>query len=129
MFRVPNGQKSQAGLVRAPAPWRSMMLIRFASRLALSPWGGVEQQPSSRALIAGVLFSCLAAGLLLMPATVLAQQVTGSIVGAVKNATVTARDADRGTVLTTHTNDAGDFDFPTVPVGNYEVTAETQGFQ
>jgi hypothetical protein len=114
-----------------------MMLIRFASRFALSPSGGVKHQPSCSTLIAGVLLSCLAAVLLFMPATVLGQQVTGSIVGtvtdptgaALKNVKVTARDVDRGTVLTSETNDNGDFDFPTVPVGNYEVTAEIQGFQ
>lgn len=115
-----------------------MRFSRFASSFAVTPSvrGGVEQ-PSRRALILSVLFSCLAAASLLAPATLFAQQVTGSIVGtvtdptgaALKNATVRARDVDRGTVLTARTNDTGDFDFPTVPVGRYEVTAETQGFQ
>jgi Carboxypeptidase regulatory-like domain/TonB dependent receptor/TonB-dependent Receptor Plug Domain len=116
-----------------------MMFTRFASRLSFAPpsgLGGVEQQQPCRAPIAGVLFVCLVAALLLLPA-VHAQQFTGAIVGtvtdptgaAVKGATVAAKDVDRGTVLTAHTNDTGDFDFPTVPVGRYEVTAEGQGFQ
>jgi hypothetical protein len=66
-----------------------------------------------------------------------AQQSTGAIVGtvvdptgaAVKGATVTAKDVDRGTVLTAHTSELGDFDFPVVPVGNYQVRVEGQGFQ
>jgi hypothetical protein len=85
--------------------------------------------------MAGALSLCLIVALLAMPAA--AQQSTGAIVGtvtdpsgaAVKGATVTAKDVDRGTVLTTHTNETGDYDFPVVPVGNYEVKVEGQGFQ
>jgi hypothetical protein len=116
-----------------------MMFTRFASIFSFAPpssRGGVEQQQPCRAPIAGVLFLCLVAALLL-PLAAFAQQVTGSIVGtvvdptsaAVKGATVTAKDVDRGTVLTTHTNDDGAFDLPIVPIGKYEVTVEGQGFQ
>src|SRR5262249_8908437 len=48
---------------------------------------------------------------------------------AVKGATVTATDVERGTSMVTHTDDSGSFDFPTAPVGNYKVTVESQGFQ
>ncbi len=66
-----------------------------------------------------------------------AQQDTGAIVGTVvdqsgatvKGATVTARDVDRGTALTTQTNESGDYDFARVPVGTYEVSVTGQGFQ
>jgi hypothetical protein len=47
----------------------------------------------------------------------------------VKDAKVTAKDVDRGTLLTTQSNDSGAFTFPVVPVGNYEVKAEAKGFQ
>ncbi|HEY6349760.1 MAG TPA: TonB-dependent receptor [Candidatus Angelobacter sp.] len=80
----------------------------------------------------GAVFT-LAAGL--QPAQ--AQEDTGAIVGAVvdqssaavKGAAVTVKDVDRGTSLNTTTNDTGAFDFPRVPVGNYEVRVSAPGFQ
>jgi hypothetical protein len=36
---------------------------------------------------------------------------------------------DRGTTLTTQSNDTGTFNFPRVPAGNYEVKAEAKGFR
>ena len=67
----------------------------------------------------------------------LAQEVTGEIVGtvtdpggaAVKGATVTVRDVERGTTFTAQTNESGAYSFPRVPAGNYEVTVAAQGFQ
>lgn len=66
-----------------------------------------------------------------------AQQESGAILGTVvdqsganlKGATVTVKDLDRGTVLTARTNEDGVYDFPRVPVGNYEVTVTAPGFQ
>lgn len=66
-----------------------------------------------------------------------AQQDTGAIVGsvvdqssaAVKGATVTVKDVDRGTSLTATTNESGAFDFPRVPAGNYQIAVSAQGFQ
>lgn len=74
-------------------------------------------------------------GLLGLPA--FSQEVTGSIVGNVvdpsgapiKGATVTAKDTDRGTVLSAQTNDQGAFNITRVPVARYEVSASAQGFQ
>jgi Carboxypeptidase regulatory-like domain/TonB dependent receptor len=99
--------------------------------------GGVEKHQPNRALITGALFFCLATALFVAALPAYAQQSTGAIVGtvvdptgaAVKAATVRATDVERGTVLTTHTDDGGTFDFPTVPVGNYRVTVESKGFQ
>jgi hypothetical protein len=64
------------------------------------------------------------------------QQVTGAIQGQVVDpsgapvvaATVTAKDVDRGTVLTTQANSEGLYNLPRVPVGRYEVRAESKGF-
>ena len=64
------------------------------------------------------------------------QQASGSITGsvtdvsgaAVANATVTARDVDRGTTLTTQTNGSGAYTFPQVAVGNFEVAVTASGF-
>ena len=64
------------------------------------------------------------------------QQASGSITGtitdpsdaAVTKATVTARDVDRGTTLTTETNSSGVYTFPQVTVGNIEVSVQAAGF-
>jgi hypothetical protein len=64
------------------------------------------------------------------------QQASGTITGsvtdasgaAVANATVTARDVDRGTILTTQTNGSGAYTFPQVTVGNLEVAVQASGF-
>jgi hypothetical protein len=64
------------------------------------------------------------------------QQASGSITGsvtdpsgsAVTTATVTARDVDRGTSMTTQTNSSGAYTFPQVTVGNVEVTVQAAGF-
>ncbi|MGH9504705.1 MAG: carboxypeptidase regulatory-like domain-containing protein [Terriglobales bacterium] len=65
------------------------------------------------------------------------QDVTAAIVGTVtdpsgaplKDAEVIATDTDRGTVLTTKTNDAGAYNIPRVPVGTYSVKITAPGFQ
>jgi hypothetical protein len=65
-----------------------------------------------------------------------AQGSAGSITGVVEdtvgatipNATVTARDMDRGTTWTTKTSSAGVYDFPQISVGNIEVKVSATGF-
>ncbi len=65
-----------------------------------------------------------------------AQQAAGSITGtvldpsgsAIPNATVTVRDADRGTVWTTKTSSAGLYVFPQITIGNVVVSADASGF-
>ena len=65
------------------------------------------------------------------------QEVTASIVGTVsdpsgaplKDAEVTATDTERGTVLSTKTNDAGAYNITRVPVGSYTVKISAPGFQ
>jgi len=64
------------------------------------------------------------------------QEVTATISGTVTDPTgasvvgalVTARDVDRGVIRTTKTDAAGFYNFPNLPVGNYEVSAEAKGF-
>ena len=99
--------------------------------------GGVESCQTFSRLAAGALALCAVLALLFAAFPASAQQSTGAIVGtvvdptgaAIKGATVTAKDVDRGTVLTTRSNDSGEFDFPVVPLGNYQVKVEDQGFQ
>jgi len=64
------------------------------------------------------------------------QQITAAITGtvedsggaAINDATVTARDTERGTVSTTKTTQGGVFNFTSLPIGTYEVRAEAAGF-
>jgi hypothetical protein len=65
------------------------------------------------------------------------QEVTAAIVGTVtdpsgaplKDASVVATDTERGTTLTTKTNDSGSYNITRVPVGNYSVKISAPGFQ
>jgi hypothetical protein len=112
----------------------SILKMRFNSLLTA---GGVGRRNHQGALIAGAfLFCCLLPMLMAAPlgyAQETSAVVTGTILdpnGApVQGATVTAKDVDRGTVLTTQSNETGTFTFPRVPVGNYEIKAEAKGFQ
>jgi len=66
-----------------------------------------------------------------------AQEVTAAIVGTVtdpsgapiKDAAVTATDTERGTVWTAHTNEAGAYNLPRLPIGSYAVKVTATGFQ
>jgi len=65
------------------------------------------------------------------------QEVTAGITGTVrdptgapvKDAPVTAKDTDRGTIWTAHTDSSGIFTITRVPVGNYSVSVEVSGFE
>src|SRR5437762_8740057 len=77
------------------------------------------------------------ATLMLTLQPVWSQDVTAAITGnvvdpsdhAITGARVTAKDTNRGTVWTTQTNSVGSFTLSRVPIGNYEVRVEVQGFQ
>ena len=83
------------------------------------------------------LIVVLASTVLSFPATTWSQQVTASITGKVADpssgiiagAKVTAKDLDRGTLLTTETNAAGFYNLPRVPIGTYDIRVEVVGFQ
>jgi hypothetical protein len=69
--------------------------------------------------------------------TVWGQQTTAAITGTVEDAagavlndaTVTARDTERGTSQTTKTGSGGVFNFNNLPIGTYELKAEAAGFE
>lgn len=73
---------------------------------------------------------------ILLPAAALGQ-VASRIRGTVRDASdavmqevrVTALDLNRGVTLTTQTNEAGQFSFPNMTVGDYRVTTEFSGFK
>lgn len=83
------------------------------------------------------LLLCLLAASLTLSHNVYSQQVTAAIQGQVldasgapvPNATITAKDVDRGTVFTTTTNGEGIYTQPRLPIGRYEIRAEAKGFQ
>jgi outer membrane receptor protein involved in Fe transport len=98
---------------------------------------GAGQIKIHKALAMSALFFSLLMLLAAVAPLLQAQEVTGSIVGtvtdpsgaAISGAKVTAKDVDRGTVLTTISNGEGAFSIPRVPIGNYQVRAEAKGFQ
>src|SRR5438477_7723347 len=66
-----------------------------------------------------------------------AKEITAAIVGTVTDpsgapisgASVTATDTERGIVWTAKTNDAGVYNLPRIPVGNYTLKVSAPGFQ
>ena len=82
-----------------------------------------------------LLFSLATA--LFSAAPILAQEVSAGMTGrvtdpsggAIANATVTAKDVDRGTEWPTKTNVDGIYAFPRLPVGNYDLRVEVSGFK
>ncbi len=68
---------------------------------------------------------------------VLAQAISGTVVGTVRDATgavvpgatVTATNNETGIPQSTVTGAQGDYTIPNLPPGNYKVTAQSQGFQ
>lgn len=87
----------------------------------------------------GAAWTLLAVAVLILvaPPLALGQEVTAAITGrvmdpsgaALPNATVTAKDMDRGTQSKTQTNSEGAYNFPRLPIGKYEVRVEASGFQ
>ena len=73
----------------------------------------------------------------LIPASLAAQAVTGTILGTVTDdtgavlpgVTVTVTHTDTGLVRTAVTDSAGEFTVPSIPTGTYSVSAELQGFK
>ncbi len=90
---------------------------------------------STRRSIIWQVLGLLLVGLLAAPAR--AQITSGTILGtvtdpsgaAIVGATVTATQVDTGFTRTVTTNAAGDYQFANLPLGNYQVTAESQGFK
>jgi Carboxypeptidase regulatory-like domain/TonB dependent receptor-like, beta-barrel len=79
-------------------------------------------------------FAC---AMLLLPIMVLAQSTTQSIQGLVTDstggvvpgATVILTNTGTGVARTVQTNETGNYGFPSVQVGNYEIKVEMQGFK
>jgi len=80
---------------------------------------------------------CALVLLLVSANAVWAQEVTATITGtvtdstgaAVAGATVTAKSVDRGTVFKDATNEVGIYRIAQLPVGNYDLRVEKEGFQ
>jgi len=82
-------------------------------------------------------FTLLLIGFLSVLEPAWGQEVTAAITGTVidptgapvNSALVTARDTDRGTIWTAHTDASGIFTITRIPVGNYSVSVESAGFE
>src|SRR5215470_9772819 len=83
--------------------------------------------------MSGVLFL-----LLLCASALLAQEITGSIVGTVQDAsgagvpsaTITVTNTDRNAVVRTMASDgSGNYSAPLLPVGHYSIAVEAKGFK
>src|SRR5207302_7325681 len=76
-------------------------------------------------------------GILLAPSLTFAQSTTQSIIGLVTDSTgaviqgakVTLTNTGTNVVLTTSTNETGNYSFPLLQVGDYSVRVEAQGFK
>src|SRR2546428_1638017 len=55
--------------------------------------------------------------------------ITDATAAAIPGAKVTATNHDTGLSRTTTTNEAGQYTFPTLPVGTYDLSAENEGFK
>lgn len=112
---------------------RSLFLTFHSSSSATRRTGQHKQWVQSGLAVCLSLLFVLA--FCLQPAR--AQDTGGAIVGdvidqsgaAIKTATVTVKDVDRGTSVSQQTNEFGGFDFPRLPVGKYEVSVAATGFQ
>jgi hypothetical protein len=86
---------------------------------------------------AGIALLGLALALGVAPSAVLAQAVSGTILGTVKDpsgaalpgATVTLTNAGTGFTRTVTTDSSGEYTVPNVPTGQYNVVAELSGFR
>lgn len=91
-------------------------------------------QRNYRAVVSIIMSAMI---LFALSVTVWGQQVTGAIVGTVTDqsdapivgARVVVTDQDRGFTYNSLTNSEGAYNFPRMPIGNYTVKIEQQGFQ
>src|SRR6266581_1838071 len=96
------------------------------------PGGSVMHRSISFAVVL-LLFVAIVGSLVPLSA----QEITAAIVGTVTDpsgapisgASVTATDTERGIVWTAKTNDAGVYNLPRIPVGNYTLKVSAPGFQ
>lgn len=87
--------------------------------------------------LSGALFAALLFSLTLVPSNALAQAITAKVVGAVTDpsgaavpgATVTVRNTATNLTRTASANETGSFEFSFLPVGQYGLTVESEGFQ
>jgi hypothetical protein len=82
--------------------------------------------------------ACAALAFCLFSAAASAQEITGSVVGTVTDASgsgvpgarVTVTNTDRNTVVrTAETDSEGNYNAPLLPIGNYDVSVEAKGFK
>jgi hypothetical protein len=83
------------------------------------------------------LFAVILTALTLLSVAAFAQQTTGNVRGLIKdptgavvaNAKVTILDKKTNNSLTTQSTGSGEYEFKNLPVGDYQITVETEGFK
>ncbi len=83
------------------------------------------------------LFAIVLMALTFLSSAAFAQQTTGNVRGLIKDPTgavvasakVTILDKKTNTTLTTQSTGAGEYEFKNLPVGDYQITVEAQGFK
>ena len=80
-------------------------------------------------VVLAVALLCAGIGVAQEAGASLTGKITDPSGAAVVNATVTARDVDRGAIFRTQTNEEGVYNLPTLPIGQYELRVEASGFQ
>ena len=92
---------------------------------------------SARSAAGLILFLTLAAAMVFHTTGLVAQVATGNIRGTVvdssegviPNVKVTMTNVNTGFTRTVTTNEHGDFNAPSMPLGDYQIAAEIAGFQ
>jgi hypothetical protein len=91
---------------------------------------------STRRLLSLAVLCSLSVALVVVSQVSWAQEVTATLVGTItdpsgapiKGATVTATDANRGTLWTARTSDSGSYSLQRLPIGSYSVKVAATGF-
>src|SRR5262249_1692894 len=82
-------------------------------------------------------FAMILMALTLLSVAAFAQQTTGNVRGLIKdptgavvsNAKVTILDKKTNSTLITQSTGSGEYEFKNLPVGDYQITVETEGFK
>jgi hypothetical protein len=82
-----------------------------------------------RALLLGALFFCLPIAAFGQQAATLLGTVTDPSGAVIPNVTITISNTATGVIKTTSTNEAGQYVFPDIQIGTYDVKAAAQGFK
>src|SRR5688500_1892856 len=76
-----------------------------------------------------ILLSAIAGAAAQLTTATIAGTVTDQTGAVIAGANITVKNVETGFARSTVSNDSGRYEFPNLPVGNYEVNATMSGFQ